>query len=378
MALEFDCIQVRQPIGDFFLTSLPASLVARRVSIAPRTMSSAEAEEVQREASDKRIREIANYVRDPDATFPTAVIVCCRSDNTTIENGRVKFARGHEDDQDSFIGELLDGQHRIKGLRLAAEEGVDIGRFDLPAVVMMDLQPAQKAYVFSIINSKQTPVSKSLIYDLFGLSKVRSPYLTCHEIARAMNTQEGGPFARGLKMLGKKQAETELLTQGSFVRNLLSLITSRPDEDALALKSGELVRESDKPFNAFFLNNKDELILQAMTNYFSAVRDVFPEQWNYRSYINEDGKPRDPPTPILRKTVGYEALMRALTLVWPEVKERGSVSYEVFRPIVERFKAHTDGVLLDSTTFGSSGGSASRLAQLLVHGPERRRLFNPH
>src|SRR5690606_36515862 len=120
----------------------------------------------------------------------------------------------------------------------------------------------------------------SLIYDLFGLADERSPYLTCHQVARAMNTDVRGPFYKGLKMLGKRRLPSEMLTQGSFVKYLLAMITRTPDADAIALKSSQVLRESDRPFNAFFRNGRDELILKAMRSYFGAIAKTFPDDWD--------------------------------------------------------------------------------------------------
>lgn len=75
---------------------------------------------------------------------------------------------------------------------------------------MIDLTEEEKAYIFSTINSNQTKVDKSLIYDLFDLSKTRSPFKTAHYIARNMNTETNSPFKNKLKMLGKKNIKNLL------------------------------------------------------------------------------------------------------------------------------------------------------------------------
>lgn len=366
--LVLQCIAVRQPIGTFYLTSLDAKDLINRVRVKPREISSSDNHDVQRAANPTRVREIARYVRDPDATFPTAVIISADSQYAVVDGDKITFKPAPDQPADGFeIGELLDGQHRIRGLREALTDGAGaLAEFEIPMVVMLDLDVAEKAYVFSIINSKQTPVSKSLIYDLFGLSKERSPYSVCHEVARAMNTDPSGPFFKGLKMLGRKQAPTEMLTQGSFVKYLLRLITSRPDDDAIALKTNDVLKERDRPFNAFFRNGKDELILKAMTNYFQAVKETFPTDWNISSYIKADGTPVDGPTPVLRRTVGYEALMRALATIWPDVQADATLGKEFFLTKINTFKKNAQGLDMTTTEFGSSSADAGRLAGLLT------------
>jgi len=368
-ALTYPCISVSQPIGVFYLTALPATELVKRVRIQPRSVSSTDNYNVQRAESPTRVKEIASYVRDPDATFPTAVIISADSRRATVSSGTITFSPQEGDPAEGFeIGELLDGQHRVRGLREAADQGFNISSFEIPVVVMLDLDVAEKAYVFSIINSKQTPVSKSLIYDLFGLAKERSPYSVCHEIARAMNTDADGPFFRGIKMLGKRQDPSEMLTQGSFVKYLLRLITSKPDEDALALKSNEVLVERDRPFNAFFRNGRDELILKAMTNYFAAVKEKFPDDWNPSSYFDTEGRPIKGRTPVLRRTVGYEALMRSLALIWPNVQSEASLEQEVFLKLVDTFRKNVEGQDISTDRFGSSSADAGKLATLLTKG----------
>ena len=82
-----------------------------------------------------------------------------------IENGCIEF------NDVSPIGDVLDGQHRLLGLE---DSGVE-NDFQLPVVFMFGLTAEEKAYVFSIINSKQTKVNASLLYDLCELMDRRSP-----------------------------------------------------------------------------------------------------------------------------------------------------------------------------------------------------------
>ena len=106
---------------------------------------------------------------------------------------------------------------------------------------MFDLTEEEKAYIFSTINSNQAKVDKSLIYDLFELSTERSPLKTCHYIARIMNSKEDSPFYQRLKMLGKKENELSTLSQGTFVKGLVDLISKQPQKDMILIKNGKKV-----------------------------------------------------------------------------------------------------------------------------------------
>lgn len=142
---------------------------------------------------------------------------------------------------------------------------------------MVDLDSYQKAYVFSVINSKQVSVPSSLIYDLFALSKNRSPFKTCHEITRALNRSENSPFYNRLKMLGKKKEDQNLATisQGSFVKYLLELISRDPEQDTLDIKNERnLEKDVRCSLRDLFINERDDVILKIIINLFTAVKGI--------------------------------------------------------------------------------------------------------
>jgi len=228
--------------------------------------------------------------------------------------------------------------------------------FVLPVVFMLDLEAYDKAYVFSTINSKQTPVPKSLIYDLFELAQARSPVKTCHEIARALNAKPG-PFYQGLKMLGKRTAPTEYLTQGSFVTNLVARISRKPQADEIDAKLGKPLDDDDSlPFRYYWIHDRDEIIVRILENYFSAIQECFPEEW-------------DPPTAdnfILRKTVGFVGLLKAFDAVWPRLKQEKSAKRESFLTIAREFRRNLANRPLTAEQFGSSGAAAGALQKALT------------
>lgn len=356
--LEVPCLSVTQYIGSFYLGKLSAGELLDYVSILRRGLTADEQRNVQRKLSERRQREIAEYVlTDPDATFPTSIIVSVYEDAVTIDEKNNKLIFEFDDK----LGEVLDGQHRLEGLAFAAETGNrdEVRDFELPVVFMINLEPDDKAYVFSIINSKQTQVPSSLIFDLFGLQTSRSPSKTCHWIAQTLNSNESSPFFHGLKMLGNKHLSSEILTQGAFAKYLLKLISKTPDVDARLEKAKKpLPDDEGLPFRKFYIAKEDAVIAKIMENYFSAVAEVFPVEWSER-----------PKEFLLRKTAGYSALMTVLHTLWDrEIAKSKDASREKFVPIVRRLKAGLANKPITSETFGSSEHGAKALANALLSG----------
>lgn len=351
--MNYSFVKVKQPIGEFYLTSIPADQVIRRVEILSRTTDPEHRDRVQREYSGPRLDDIAQYVTDPDATFPTSIIISASSEVVKIIGNELILPDA------GIYGEVIDGQHRLKGLERVPERWAD---FDLPIVFMLDLDPEEKAYVFSIINSKQTPVAKSLIYDLFGLTQTRSPQRTAHEIARSMNADSKGPLFRSIKMLGKKKEDSEFITQGSFAKYLVALISRNPSKDLLDMKNKPpLTPQADplRPFRPYWEANRDPIIQKILTNYFSAVKFHLKSEWD--APLSEKR--------ILRKTIGFSALMKALHLIWPNVVAAQQADRKFFDSIAEEFAKNIQGHQLTTENFPSSEGVANRLARLLVPNP---------
>lgn len=357
--IELKYIKVEQPIGEFYITSIDASTLAK-VAIVERRNDNPDA--VQREQSEKRIKEIAKYTGDSDATFPTPIIIAVDDNAEIIIDEETQVIR-FEDNQ--IIGEVIDGQHRLEGIKSSNH----IGKFQLPCVLMFNLFPEQKAYVFSIINSKQTRVNMSLIYDLFALSTVRSPYKTCHETARAFNKEKDSPFYNRLKMLGKKTEGQELasLSQGTFIKYMLELISKNPDEDMRKLKNGESLQEDKRcVLRNYFIEEQDAVIYKILFNLYSAVKFVFNEEW-----IN-------PNKYIISKSIGFGAVIKAFPVMYAIGISKNKLTKEFFVDIFEQFRTDLieQKIELTSEHFGSNEQARTKLANLIKESAEKSPVAN--
>src|SRR6266446_4529145 len=124
--IECECFEVQQPIGKFYLARIPSDdLIAitwvdvRRIEHEEREVETVLG--IQRPLSNKRVKEIGEYVNTMDATFPTSIILSIDSfadpekeiQNVSYnrETNRLAIRR------DGYVAKVLDGQHRIEGLR---------------------------------------------------------------------------------------------------------------------------------------------------------------------------------------------------------------------------------------------------------------------
>lgn len=352
MIIKLHMIEITQSVGTFYVGKIKSSSL---INIS-KTIRRNESNGIQRELAQKRVKEIAKYCEDPDAAFPTPIILHIKGEDIVSLEPIAGFGDLYElaiDDQQQFA-EILDGQHRVEGIKYA--NGFE---FELMVVVMFDLTEEEKAYIFSTINSNQTKVDKSLIYDLFELSKTRSPHKTCHEIARIMNSDKNSPFYGKLKMLGKKSDKTAILSQGTFVNYLCRLMSNKPQQDMIDLKNGIEIKDDERyVLRKYFKDKRDDIILKLLNNYFGAVSSVFSEEWeNSKEYI-------------LSKTTGYGALLKAFPTFYKKGVQNKKLTQEYFEMEFKKVKTFLEknNIELTSKDIPSGEHGQKKLAEIFIQG----------
>ena len=386
--VSLKCIPVEQPIGVFYIGAIGAEdLVAiswadvRRIApieddndtenveaaspptfdeSQPRTEEADEIDEdavliedqnfeqflgIQRQLSQGRVSEIKQYVRNVDATFPTAVLLAVSSAHARFDEATSTLSIVRH----SKVAKVIDGQHRIAGLN-----GYSGSRFQVNVAIFIDMDIQDQAMVFATINLKQTKVNKSLAYDLYEFTTTRSPQRTCHDIVRFLNYRANSPFEGKIKMLGVGLWPTETITQATFVDRLLRLISKNPMEDRdllrrrkkLSLANGR--EEKRQIFRNLFVRGNDETIVLVLWHFFLAVSKRWPNSWTNVEKGN-----------VLNRTTGFGALMRFLRVAYLYMDTPDQIVE------AEKYKAVFDRITLPDGSFtpetylpGSSGEKA--------------------
>lgn len=370
--VELQAIRVKQPLGEFFIASISSSILCQITYFDVRRMLKERDVEtylgIQRPLSPARVEELQKYVRTFDACFPTAVILAVeeRCAHFDEKQGRLILRNdpnpeGAEEEPVYFrnIAKVLDGQHRIAGLHDYPKQD-----FEVNVSIFVGVDIEDQAYIFSTVNLAQTKVNKSLAYDLFELSKTRSPQKTCHNIAVALDREPDSPLYQKIKRLGSATAgrKAETLTQATVVAALLPYMSRDPitDRDTL-LRGGALALASESElqrciFRNFFIRAEDIKIADILWNYFSAVQQRWPAAWD----TAEAGA-------MLKRTNGFRAFMRVLRPLYLSIAEPGEVpDQEMFLETLKRSSLEDKDFTTDRFVPGSTGEGA--LVSELVSG----------
>jgi DGQHR domain-containing protein len=314
-------VRARQPLGDLYVGTLPSRTLWELAEYDMREIRRREdgiylATGVQRELNPKRVDEIAAYVRTIDATFPTAVVLAISADCVTIQEaagGCLQMQLKSEEVADAEglfsykrVARVIDGQHRIEGLKKAGVED-----FDVNVAILVDADIEDQARVFATVNLAQTKVSKSLVYDLFSYSTSNSPERIAHSVCLSLDRTEGSPFYERIKRLGTStpgRFGPEPLSQATVVEGILSHIVANKTQlisDRDWARRGKPFKPIDdeearrRVLRRFFLESRDVDLAELIWNYFDAVRERWPEAWE----LGGTGQ-------ILPRTNGFRALMR--------------------------------------------------------------------
>ena len=391
-------LEISQPIGKFYIAKMSWKDL---ICIAEADIRQIEKETnngtnfesylgIQREVSKNRKREIGKYVRTVDATFPTSIILSINSESyylgdeeeriSDFENFNKELIKEeniifYEESKQMFIrrsagiAKILDGQHRIEGLKEGFLNGelwnTNEENFDLNITIFVDIDIDDQAQIFSVINKAQTKVNKSLVYDLYEYAKSRSPQKTAHDIVRLLNRKQNSPFYKKVKILGKaNDKSSETIAQATFAELIINYISKDPMTDRDLLKRKKKLK-NDLPkqryiFRDFFLTNQDEYIAKNIWNYFEAISKRWPIAWNK----NEHGN-------IINKSTGIVAFSKFFIDIYNSLEQPNIVKTETFSEFFEKVPLNDSDFNPEQFKPGSSGQSAlyKKLKEVLDQQP---------
>ena len=363
--LKFTALRATQPIGDLYIAVMDANDLELIANFDVRRVLQEERDVerylgIQRPLNPQRVADLTKYVEFSDATFPTSIIIAIDDDFASFDEEKKQLTvRNYREGEDlpstniRRIARVIDGQHRIAGLF-----GFKGKSFQLSVTIFIGSDISDQAYVFATVNLEQTKVSRSLTYDLFSLAKTRSPQRTCHNIAVALDSDEQSPFYHKIKRLGVATPGRahEVITQATFVESVLPYISKDPKSDRDRLLNGYAIDKAGLDelrkyiFRNMFIAGQDLDITNIIFNYFSAVKDRWPDGWDSR----DRGL-------MLNRTNGFRAFMRVLRPLYLSLGEPGDIIS------IDKFKKSFYTINVDSSHFntenyppGSSGESALR------------------
>lgn len=257
-----EIIKIKQTHREFILTSMSAKVLSEITYTAVRGVDD-EVGAVQRILIERRIKGIKEFVLS-GGDFPAAIVLNWTSkDNIEVKNNSIEFEIKHRSAQ------IIDGQHRVAGIKAAIKEDPTLDILQIPVVIYIDLSTKECADIFLAINTEQKPAPRSLVYDLYGISSdttLDPASSRARDIAEYLNKEESSPYYRKIKFPGEKRRKG-----GIALSTAVSAIKPLVEEKAIFEQVG--ITELSLQFKCFY-------------NYFSAIATNYDEGWdsNYNAF----------------------------------------------------------------------------------------------
>jgi len=217
------------------LSALVRSLESKKFKARTTELLSEErTQPYQRFLDEKRAVQIARYLQQPSGLLPNSIILAVNIDfdESDVVHGdgreRVKIVLPRS--ENSAV--ILDGQHRVAAFRYLDEK--IRSAYDVLVAFLVGIPFYQQAELFAIINGKQKPVNRSIIYDLFGYAPIggdkeeqlyeglMAVSRFCSHVTRILNRVPESPWQSKIKMRGP--GDEGVISQAAVVEYLSALV----------------------------------------------------------------------------------------------------------------------------------------------------------
>jgi|688.fasta_scaffold17123_7 DNA phosphorothioation-associated DGQHR protein 1 len=304
--LKLKVIEITQPFGTFYATKMNSDQLIKIAEAEPyRILDNGEYAGSQRPRNDKRLAEIAQYLKGVESALPNSIII---SGNTKSNKNEDIWRIVRENNETYLIipkleinGAIIDGQHRINGFKLLNES--ERKNYELLCSVYLDIPNPYQAYLFATINMNQKRVDKSLAYELYGynLDEENSEQWSSEKLAvfitRKLNLDENSIFKNHIIVAAQNddalfevspKNQEWFISTASIVDGILTLISVNPKKDRDKLQQmlfnerKRIKLNSDStPLRNYYLESNDKLIYLIVLNYFNASYKLLYKKNSY-------------------------------------------------------------------------------------------------
>ncbi|MBS1068841.1 DGQHR domain-containing protein [Gluconobacter cerinus] len=253
---NFHYIDVRQKDHSFKLTSLPAGLLTK-IAYASVRRKDEEQGAVQRVLNGTRIAGIKDFALKM-GDFPASIVLNWKAGQLSTKDNMIEIP-DHEN-----LAQILDGQHRVAGLKAAISENPDVANYLIPVAIYEGLDTANSARIFISINTEQRPAPRSLVFDLYGVmaSNLMDPAaVRAGDIVSYLGS-EGQPYEGWIKLPNQERQRG-----GVALSTAVSTIKPLVDDKGMLEQVGITELELQKG---------------VFSNFFCALRSLYGHSWNDR------------------------------------------------------------------------------------------------
>ena len=319
------------------------------------TWSTTNANGYQRPRADRRLRELARYVQEQEGILPTSILVGTRPD----DHPKVK-PTGFDESSAVSLGELempdgsslwvIDGQHRLEGVRYAFDRGDEqLADYPFPVCIMWGVDQYKEMVHFNIINTRQKKMSTDIV----------DRHLV--QMQQRLGLQMVAAGARGEKEYMRATATriVDMLNDSPGVWHHQVAIPGVPGRDQGLVRQHAMVVSIEPFLRDPWVKGRDseEDKVKVLANFWEAAKEVWPDAFD---------SPKDY---RIQATVGVYSLHMALPVIIHRCLEERDLTKDRMSELIEgtgitaEFWHKEEG---DPLTLGTGMASIRALAQYII------------
>ncbi len=314
--MKIRAIEFNQHGKRFYLAAMKAKDLVSRYKVDVWTPENDSG--YQRVLSASRVKSFARFVMEKGIS-PLSILLNIR------DVDKVRYENDHLILPDDITLWVVDGQHRLEGLKEAIQTDASLKEFEIPVVIMQEREVYEEAKQFVIINRTQKGVRSDLAERFLQkmveeegrrrlieqrdrgilrevLRGIEWKYKAI-KIVDELNTNEDSPWKDLIRLPNTPRGKT-IIAQKSFMDSLQPILT-----------------------DAFFETKDENLIAKALINYWNAIKELCREAFE------------DPEEYVIQKTTGVFVLHK----IFPKVTEycvnekgRRVLTKEKFKEVLRR------------------------------------------
>ena len=223
----------------------------------------------QRMLNRRKIREIVNFLENAavQPLIPGTILLFTQEELAFKRLGQFASVGDLSEPASKYL--IIDGQHRLAGLRFYAEHHPqEADQIDVPCMIFDGKAADFAAEMFVIINSTHTRISKSHLVDLLDrVTSVSPEKKLAARLVTMMYENSSSPLQYRINRLGGRSKQEKWVLQSELYNELHKLI------------------DSDYDFWEYNFNLKADKAYDFVVDYFKAVAAVMENIWGKKSYM---------------------------------------------------------------------------------------------
>lgn len=298
-----------------YVFTVPAKDIMSKETIHRRTPQRKDG--YQRGLSDRRLGTgklgVAGYMLNQMGIFPTSVLVNVRKKDVILnfeERNKLSanIATGDLVVPDDVTWYVLDGQHRLEGLKIAKREKEDLAEY--PVILTMTNEDLfYEMLIFYLVNSRQKAVPTGLVYRILQrmlydehapkwveqtmLTRVDRRKAVGATIVDYLNMKSESPFQGRIQEIGEPRKPEDVTTDATLTRYV-----------------AKILRET------VFSEMIDEDVADLLVSYWGVIKEMYPDCF------------QNPTRYALLETLGLSTLSKLFPTIHGYCARDGNVSKE--------------------------------------------------